>query len=170
MAFLSLAEYHSAQILVIYTVWSKMYNSFHRAMGGDKSIGENYAFAGMHHIFDQHKAAGESLFIIRFIFSLWWLLLIGAANFVMCSVVSKYSQRILLFHVSFCVLPNKQQVTYKLYFFNVLFPCIPKGSRGLHPNMRVNPIHLEWPSDLRWPRWPPISLVHSAISLYQSLP
>ncbi len=28
-------------------------------MVGDKSIGENYAFAGMHHIFDQHKAAGE---------------------------------------------------------------------------------------------------------------
>ena len=27
-------------------------------MGGDKTIGENYAFAGMHHIFDQHKTAG----------------------------------------------------------------------------------------------------------------
>ena len=27
-------------------------------MAGDKSISENYAFAGMHHIFDQHKSAG----------------------------------------------------------------------------------------------------------------
>ena len=31
---------------------------FTRAMAGDKTISENYAFAGMHHIFDQHKAAG----------------------------------------------------------------------------------------------------------------
>ena len=26
-------------------------------MAGDKTISENYAFAGMHHIFDQHTAA-----------------------------------------------------------------------------------------------------------------
>ena len=32
-------------------------------MAGDKSIGENYAFAGMHHIFDQHTKAGEGLLI-----------------------------------------------------------------------------------------------------------
>ncbi|KAK2161512.1 hypothetical protein LSH36_115g05062 [Paralvinella palmiformis] len=32
-----------------------------RAMAGDKTIGENYAFAGMHHIFDQHKAAVTSV-------------------------------------------------------------------------------------------------------------
>lgn len=29
-----------------------------RAMAGGKTISENYAFAGMHHIFDQHTAAG----------------------------------------------------------------------------------------------------------------
>ncbi len=28
-------------------------------MAGDTSISENYAFAGMHHIFDQHRAAGK---------------------------------------------------------------------------------------------------------------
>lgn len=27
-------------------------------MAGDKSLGENYAFAGMHHVFDQHAEAG----------------------------------------------------------------------------------------------------------------
>ena len=31
----------------------------YRAMAGGKSIGENYAFAGMHHIFDQHRQAGK---------------------------------------------------------------------------------------------------------------
>eukprot|EP00106_Octopus_bimaculoides_P005789 XP_014773231.1 PREDICTED: WD repeat-containing protein 13-like [Octopus bimaculoides] len=30
-----------------------------RAMAGGKSVSENYAFAGMHHIFDQHAASGE---------------------------------------------------------------------------------------------------------------
>jgi len=29
-----------------------------RAMAGNKTIGENYSFSGVHHIFDQHKAAG----------------------------------------------------------------------------------------------------------------
>lgn len=32
-----------------------------RAMAGDTSVEENYAFAGMHHIFDQHKAAVTSI-------------------------------------------------------------------------------------------------------------
>jgi len=27
-------------------------------MAGNKSIGENYSFSGVHHIFDQHKSAG----------------------------------------------------------------------------------------------------------------
>ena len=31
-------------------------------MAGGKTISENYAFAGMHHIFDQHTAAGTSTF------------------------------------------------------------------------------------------------------------
>ena len=31
-----------------------------RAMAGDTTLSENYAFAGMHHIFDQHKAAGSN--------------------------------------------------------------------------------------------------------------
>ena len=31
---------------------------FYRAMAGGKTVSENYAFAGMHHIFDQHTAAG----------------------------------------------------------------------------------------------------------------
>ena len=30
-----------------------------RAMAGGKTVSENYAFAGMHHIFDQHTDAGE---------------------------------------------------------------------------------------------------------------
>ncbi|XP_016334330.1 WD repeat-containing protein 13-like [Sinocyclocheilus anshuiensis] len=31
-----------------------------RAMAGDTTLSENYAFAGMHHIFDQHvDSAGE---------------------------------------------------------------------------------------------------------------
>ena len=29
-------------------------------MAGDTSISENYAFAGMHHIFDQHQSSGLS--------------------------------------------------------------------------------------------------------------
>ena len=29
-------------------------------MAGDTTLSENYAFAGMHHIFDQHKAAGSN--------------------------------------------------------------------------------------------------------------
>ena len=28
-------------------------------MAGGKTVSENYAFAGMHHIFDQHTDAGE---------------------------------------------------------------------------------------------------------------
>ena len=32
-------------------------------MAGDKSLGENYAFAGMHHIFDQHAEAGKMMFV-----------------------------------------------------------------------------------------------------------
>ena len=32
-----------------------------RKMAGDKSLGENYAFAGMHHIFDQHAEAGKMM-------------------------------------------------------------------------------------------------------------
>lgn len=32
-----------------------------RAMAGDLTIGENYAFTGVHHIFDQHKDAGNYL-------------------------------------------------------------------------------------------------------------
>ncbi|KAI4787297.1 hypothetical protein KUCAC02_036559 [Chaenocephalus aceratus] len=35
-----------------------------RAMAGDTTLSENYAFAGMHHIFDQHvDSAGKSNFI-----------------------------------------------------------------------------------------------------------
>lgn len=33
-------------------------------MAGDKSLGENYAFAGMHHVFDQHADAGELYYLI----------------------------------------------------------------------------------------------------------
>ena len=33
--------------------------NYYRAMAGGKSVSENYAFAGMHHIFDQHTDAGE---------------------------------------------------------------------------------------------------------------
>ena len=29
-------------------------------MAGDTTVGENYAFAGMHHIFDQHTAPGKT--------------------------------------------------------------------------------------------------------------
>lgn len=29
-----------------------------RAMAGDTSLAEHYAFCGMHHIFDRHKDAG----------------------------------------------------------------------------------------------------------------
>ena len=32
---------------------------FYRAMAGGTTIAENYAFAGMHHIFDQHTKAGK---------------------------------------------------------------------------------------------------------------
>lgn len=33
-----------------------------RAMAGDTSLSENYAFAGMYHVFDQHvDEAGESV-------------------------------------------------------------------------------------------------------------
>ena len=32
--------------------------SFYRAMAGNTSLSENYAFAGMSHIFDQHADAG----------------------------------------------------------------------------------------------------------------
>ena len=42
-------------------------------MAGDKSIGENYAFAGMHHIFDQHQSAGRRGYpkiMFYFIFSI----------------------------------------------------------------------------------------------------
>lgn len=35
-----------------------------RAMAGGKTISENYAFAGMHHIFDQHTAAGITCILI----------------------------------------------------------------------------------------------------------
>lgn len=31
-----------------------------RAMAGDASLAEHYAFCGMHHIFDRHQDAGES--------------------------------------------------------------------------------------------------------------
>ena len=32
---------------------------FRRAMAGNTSLSENYAFAGMSHIFDQHGDAGK---------------------------------------------------------------------------------------------------------------
>ena len=32
-------------------------------MAGGKSLSENYAFSGMHHIFDQHTAAGLASFL-----------------------------------------------------------------------------------------------------------
>ena len=35
-----------------------------RAMAGNKTIGENYSFSGVHHIFDQHKAAGLIINIV----------------------------------------------------------------------------------------------------------
>jgi hypothetical protein len=38
---------------------------FYRAMAGGKSVSENYAFAGMHHIFDQHTAAGKFITVQR---------------------------------------------------------------------------------------------------------
>lgn len=44
-------------------------------MAGDKTITENYSFSGVHHIFDQHKDAGENHFYF-FIFILYcsWVL------------------------------------------------------------------------------------------------
>lgn len=37
-----------------------------RAMAGDTTLSENYAFAGMHHIFDQHvDSAGKEMFFIH---------------------------------------------------------------------------------------------------------
>ena len=33
-----------------------------RAMAGDTTLSENYAFAGMHHIFDQHVDSAGDLF------------------------------------------------------------------------------------------------------------
>lgn len=38
-------------------------------MAGGKTISENYAFAGMHHIFDQHTAAGIILVVQNIILS-----------------------------------------------------------------------------------------------------
>lgn len=35
-------------------------------MAGGKTISENYAFAGMHHIFDQHTAAGKKKYLVQF--------------------------------------------------------------------------------------------------------
>jgi hypothetical protein len=32
-------------------------------MAGGKSVSENYAFAGMHHIFDQHTDAGNLILV-----------------------------------------------------------------------------------------------------------
>lgn len=32
-------------------------------MVGGKTVSENYAFTGMHHIFDQHTVAGNTCFI-----------------------------------------------------------------------------------------------------------
>ena len=41
-----------------------------RAMAGDTTLSENYAFAGMHHIFDQHvDSAGTFLIIHLFVLS-----------------------------------------------------------------------------------------------------
>ena len=33
-----------------------------RRMAGNTSLGENYAFAGMYHIFDQHAKSGKDQF------------------------------------------------------------------------------------------------------------
>ena len=41
--------------------------NFCRAMAGGKTISENYAFAGMHHIFDQHTAAGAIFVCIIYV-------------------------------------------------------------------------------------------------------
>ena len=35
-----------------------------RAMAGDTTLSENYAFAGMHHIFDQHVDSAGDLFCV----------------------------------------------------------------------------------------------------------
>lgn len=33
-------------------------------MAGNKTIGENYSFSGVHHIFDQHTAAGKLRIVV----------------------------------------------------------------------------------------------------------
>jgi len=40
-------------------------------MAGGKSVGENYAFAGMHHIFDDHVgyAGNNALFVFALTYS-----------------------------------------------------------------------------------------------------
>ena len=37
-------------------------------MAGGKSVSENYAFAGMHHIFDQHSDAGTFLVLSQILY------------------------------------------------------------------------------------------------------
>lgn len=50
--------YVSLKVLIHISSCALYYLPF-RAMAGGKSVSENYAFAGMHHIFDQHTDAGE---------------------------------------------------------------------------------------------------------------
>ena len=44
-------------------------------MAGDTSLGENYAFAGMYHIFDQHAESGKHGIIMMIVFfvCVFWL-------------------------------------------------------------------------------------------------
>ena len=53
-----------------------------RRMAGNTSLGENYAFAGMYHIFDQHAESGKDCMIflcfvsvkVRYLYSLFFFL------------------------------------------------------------------------------------------------
>lgn len=40
---------------LVFWLWSS------RRMAGNTSLGENYAFAGMYHIFDQHAESGKNV-------------------------------------------------------------------------------------------------------------
>lgn len=50
----------AGKIINICSFWG-VKPSFCRAMAGGKSVGENYAFAGMHHIFDENLGTAGML-------------------------------------------------------------------------------------------------------------
>ena len=58
----------------------------HRALAGDSTLAEYYAFCGMHHIFDKHSGASELKSLLSRDLGCFLLFLLSLLQFFCCNV------------------------------------------------------------------------------------